>query len=171
MRQGKYWSFLTLLVLALLSPCTSSLGGYYAIQIESLRGLKGVHIWVESLASQIKKDGLTEELIRRDVASQLQVAGIRILSKEEWFDTEGSPYLYVNANVLKLQPTNEYIYSIGISLRQNVYPVRKPIEITGAATWSMGGIIGITSNLNKIRASVKDQIEEFIRVYLSVNPK
>ena len=171
MRQGKYWSFLTLLVLVLLSTCTSSLGGYYAIQVESLRGLKGVYIWVESLASQIKKDGLTEELIRRDVASQLQVAGIRILSKEEWFDTEGSPYLYVSANVLKLQPTNEYIYSIGISLRQNVYPVRKPIEITGAATWSMGGIIGITSNLNKIRASVKEQIEEFIKVYLSVNPK
>jgi hypothetical protein len=84
---------------------------------------------------------------------------------------EGSPFLDVNAHVLKLRATREYIYSVNISFKQTVYPARKPVEITGAATWTIGGIIGITSDLDKIRASVKDQVEDFIQAYLAVNPK
>lgn len=137
----------------------------------SLRGLQGLYVSVEGLSPEIQKDGLTEDLIRRDVESKLRMAGIRPLSKEEWFDVMGSPHLNVNVNALILRETKEYIYSIHLTFRQNVYPVREPILVLGATTWSVGGIIGITHGLDKIRASVRGQVDEFIRAYLSVNPK
>ena len=137
----------------------------------SLRAIEGVYVKVEGLTLEMEKEGLTETLIRRDVESKLQMAGIRTQSKEEWFDVLGSPHLYVNLNCLKLQETKEYIYSIHIAFRQNVYPEREPVLILGATTWSVGDIIGITNRLDKIRASLKNHLDAFIEAYLSVNPK
>jgi hypothetical protein len=167
----KYWGFFLGVILVLLTITSFSLAGQNSIQQESLRDLKGVFISVESLAPEIQKDGLTKDRIRKEVELMLRKAGIKTLSKKEWFDVEGSPCLYVNAHVLKLRSTREYIYSVNISFKQTVYPSRKPVEITGAATWTIGGIIGITADLDKIRASVKEQVEEFIKAYLAVNPK
>ncbi len=166
----KYWGFFSGVILVLLNITSFSLAGQYSIQCESMRDLKGIYVSIERLTSEIRNDGLTENVIRKDVELMLRKAGIKVFSKNEWFDVEGSPCLYVNANVLKLLATREYIYSVNISLKQTVYPIRKPIEISGAATWSIGGIIGITHDLKKIRASVKEQVEEFIKAYLGVNP-
>ena len=171
MNKRKYCCILLIVVLALLNMTSFSFAGDYSIQTESLRDLKGVYVSVESPTPEIQKDGLTEDRIKKDVELMLRMAGIKILSKEEWFDAEGSPSLYVNANVLKLLETREYVYSVNISFKQSVYPVREPMEISGAATWSAGGIVGITPDLDKIRASVKEQVDEFIKAYLSVNPK
>ena len=167
----KYSGFFTIMVLALLNMTSFSFSGDYSLQSESLRDLKGVYVSVESPTPEIQKDGLTEERIKKDVDLMLRMAGIKVLSKKEWFGTEGSPFLYVNTHVLKLRETREYIYSVTISFKQNVYPIRKPMEIPGAATWSIGGIIGITPDLDKIRASVKEQVNEFVKAYLSVNPQ
>ena len=171
MNRRKHFRIITIVIFALLNVTTFSLAGYHSIQRESLRGLKGVYVSVENLTPEIQKDGLTKDRIQGDVELMLRTAGIKILSKEEWFDEEGGPSLYVNANVLKLSATSEYVYSVNISFKQTVYPIRKPMEITGAATWSVGGIVGITPDLGKIRASIKEQVDEFIKAYWSVNPK
>ena len=137
----------------------------------SLRGLEGVYVSVENLDPEIEKDGLGKDLIRKDAVLQLRSAGIKVLSRQRWFDVTGSPYLYVNPHILKLRDTGEYIYSINIALKQNVYPVRESIEILGAATWSPGGIIGITGNMKKIRTSLQEQVKKFIDAYLAENAK
>ncbi len=137
----------------------------------SLRGPEGVYVSVEKLNPEIVKDGLTEELVRKDAELKLKMAGIRVLSKKQWHGVEGSPFLYVYINALKLSETKEYIYSTYIAFRQDVYPVREPIPVLGATTWSVGGVVGITHRLDKIRASVKGQMDQFISAYLSVNQK
>jgi hypothetical protein len=137
----------------------------------SLRGVEGVYVKVEGLTPQMEKEGLKESVIRKDVESALRTAGIRTVSKAKWVDMMGSPHLYVNINCLNLEETKEYIYSIRIAFRQNVYPEREPILILGATTWSVGGVIGITQSIDKIRASLKSRVDEFIKAYLSVNPK
>lgn len=171
MTSKKRCGFLTVILCALLTAAPLSATGSSSIQRESFRGLDGVFVSVERLDPRIERDDLTADQIRADTVSQIRNAGIRVLSKKEWFDTEGSPYLYVNANILKLQETEEYIYSVNISLKQTVYPARNPIEISGAATWSIGGIIGITPHLRTIRDAIRDQVKAFINVYLAVNPK
>jgi hypothetical protein len=165
------WILLITFTLSLLNLSSFVMAYDSKVSRQSLRGLKGIYVFVENLDPQIEKDGLTKNSIKRDVEMMLRKAKIKTLSKGEWFDVTGSPYLYVNANVLKLPDTKEYIYSISIALKQNVYPVREAIEILGAATWSVGGIIGITPSLDKIRASVREQVNKFIKTYLSVNPR
>ena len=167
----KHWILLITFILPLLTLTSPVMASDSQISRESLRGLKGIYISVEKLAPEIEKDGLTVNSIGRDVESMLRKANIKTLSKAEWLDATGSPYLYVNANVLKLPGTKEYIYSVNIAFKQNVYPVREAIEISGAATWSVGGIIGITPSLEKIRASVREQVDKFIKAYLSVNTR
>lgn len=159
------------LVFAILPLSSYALASDTKYNRTSLRGVEGVYVKVEGLTPELEKDGLKQTLIRRDVESELRTAGIRTLSKEKWFDMTGSPHLYVNINCLKLGETKEYIYSIRIAFRQNVYPEREPILILGATTWSVGGVIGITQRIDKIRASLKSRVDEFIKAYLSVNPK
>ena len=159
------------LVSFMLVLSTSAVGSDAKPNRASLRGLEGVYVKVDGLTTEIEKEGLTKALIRKDAESKLRAAGIRTLSKEKWFDLIGSPHLYVNVNCLKLGETKEYIYSIRIAFRQNAYPEREPILILGATTWSVGGIIGITYRFDKIRNSVRGRVDEFIRAYLSVNPK
>ena len=159
------------LVFAMLPFSSQVLASDAKYNRASLRGVEGVYLKVEGLTPQLEKDGLKETLIRRDVESELRTAGIKTLSKEKWSDMTGSPHLYVNINCLKLGESKEYIYSIRVAFRQNVYPEREPILILGATTWSVGGVIGITHRIEKIRASLKSRVEEFIKAYLSVNPK
>ncbi len=169
MAYGVSWATL-LLLLPLLHPCPAY-GADNHMTRQSIRGHRGIYVWVVDLDPRIEKDGLTESLIRADVILKLKRAGIRVLSKEKWFDVVGNPYLYVNANILKLPETKEYIYCIRVSFKQTVYLLKEPIEILGADTWSTGGRIGITPDLRKIRNSINELVDRFISAYLSVNPK
>ncbi|MBW1816497.1 MAG: hypothetical protein JRJ60_04990, partial [Deltaproteobacteria bacterium] len=127
----------------------------------ALRGLKGVSVVVEKLDPAVEKDGLTRDVLRKDTISALRRAGIRVFSRKEWLKASGNPQVYVNANVLKLAETGEYIYTIHIALKENVYLLREPIEIWGATTWTKGGTVGITGRLEKIRTAVKRQVAAF----------
>lgn len=137
----------------------------------ALKGFDAFYVTVERLAPEIEQDGLSVVSIRKDVESQLRSAGIKIVPEKESFDIPGNPCLYVNANVLKLQATGEYIYSINLSFNQNVYSVREPKIILGAGSWSSANVIGITGSLTKIQMSIKNQIDTFIEAYRFVNPR
>jgi hypothetical protein len=130
-----------------------------------------VYISVERVDPEVQRDGLTEKEIETLVRTRLQTNGIGILNRGQWLAEPGNPFLYVHANVFKLSESNEYIYAVRASLKQTVYPVREPIEIIGAATWSAGGSIGITPSLEKIRASIQDQVDRFVAAYRAVNPR
>ena len=158
-------------VCALMLFPPSSLGGDPRFNRNSLKDVESFYVSVEPLAADIEKDGLTQKSIQDDVQMQLRGAGIKTVPEKEAFDVPGNPYLYVNSHVMKLSATKEYIYSIRVSFRQNVYSVREPTIIVGAATWSSANIIGITGNLAKIPTSIKTQVATFIEAYRFVNPR
>ncbi|MBN1276347.1 MAG: hypothetical protein JXA35_02560 [Deltaproteobacteria bacterium] len=137
---------------------------------ESLRGIDAIYVYVEPLSPDIEKLGLNSTILKNDVVVKLESAGIRTMSRDRWLREEGSPYLDVMIRVLALADAKEFIYSIDIAFRQNVYPLRIAVEISGASTWSTGGVIGITPNLEKIRKSLRDQTDLFINSFLSINP-
>lgn len=135
----------------------------------TLKGLKGVHVLVESLKEDIVKAGLNKETIQTDVELKLRLAGIPVLTREECVEEPGSPYLYVIAGVLKSELCG-YIVKLDVEVKQEVRLVRSPAIQKDAATWSVGGF-GRTSDLKGIRECIKDQVDIFINAYLSVNPK
>jgi hypothetical protein len=137
----------------------------------SLSGIKGFSVKVERIDPEIEGDGLRAAVIQSDAEDLLKGLGIRILSRAESLDEAGEPNLYINLNILKLRATNEYIYSIQLAFRQNAYLSRTPIEVLGASTWAPGLVTGITSDLGKIRDSVKGQVQTFGQAFRSVNPK
>jgi hypothetical protein len=137
----------------------------------ALQGLKGVYVSVEKLEADIERDGLTRTALEQDAISALRRGGIKVLTREEWMKEPGNPNLHLNANILKLRETGEYIYAISIALRENVYLTREAIEIPEASSWSKGGVIGITGNLQKIRNSVKAEVEAFVNACRSQNPR
>jgi len=137
----------------------------------SLSGINGFSIRVERIDPEIEGDGLKAAAIQSDAEALLRGLGIKILTKMESLDQPGEPNFYIDLHVVKLKATNEYIYSIKVAFRQNVYLSRAPIEVLAASTWSLGLVTGITPDLRKIRDSVKAQVQSFGEAFRSVNAK
>jgi hypothetical protein len=137
----------------------------------TLRGFPGVYVVVEPLSPQIERDGLTTDQVQKDTELKLRTAGMKVLSKEEFQQTLGKPYLYVNVNIsiLRTQITR-YIFYIRLEFNQEVSLVNSPMTVVPAATWSTGGW-GIDFSLENIRDILRNQVEKFANAYLAVNPK
>jgi hypothetical protein len=137
----------------------------------TLRGFSGVYVVVEPLSPQIESEGLTTDQLQKDIVEKIRTAGIKVLSKEEFFKTPGKPYLYVNASIsiLRTQITR-YIFYIRLEFNQEVSLVKNPETIVPAATWSTGGW-GIDFSLESICGVLRNQVEKFINAYLAMNPQ
>ena len=137
----------------------------------TLKGLQGIRVLVEDVASEIEASGLTKDKLQGNVESQLKKAGITILTEAEVLKTPGEPYLYININAApgKVQP-NLYSYSIDIAVIQNIVLERDPKANTYGITWSTGGV-GITEkdSLNQLGESLVSIIDVFIESFQSAN--
>jgi len=143
---------------------------------ETLAGLKGVSVYVERIKDEVQRAGLEENQIRTDVELRLRQAGVPVLTKQQSFDSAGSPLLDVDVHAVKV--TNEgvesfYIFHVLIELNQSVRLVRKPSLRVHATTWATGGTVGAIAadKLGSIRDIVRDQVDQFINAYLAANPK
>jgi hypothetical protein len=138
---------------------------------ETLRGLPGVTVVIEPLQAAAEQDGLTQRELQAEVERQLQAAGIRVLTQDEWRNTPGSPYLYVNVSALK-KNYGLYAYSIEVCLNQLVSLLRNRDIQEFAETWETRevGTVG-KGRLSTVRDSVAAHVSIFIRDYFSVNPR
>ncbi|MFC1692113.1 hypothetical protein ACFL1R_01245 [Candidatus Latescibacterota bacterium] len=137
-----------------------------------LKDLKGVEVLVEDLKPDIEKDGLSKSSIQTDVELKLRMAGIKVLTEEEWLKEPGTPYLYVSVNSFKKEEEVSYSINIALELNETVCLVRDLTMSCNAVTWSTS-YIGKVGKLkvNEIRDGVKDRVDIFINDYLAVNPK
>jgi hypothetical protein len=145
---------------------------------ESLKGLKGVEVLVEELKPELENYSLTMIQIQSDVESQLRMAGIEILRREENEKIQPlrMPYLYVRINSYKPAWRREvFIFNIEVALNQRVLlpeHSRYPEKPFYAPTWytSSVGAVG-AMNVMDIRDMVKDLADQFVRAYQKANPK
>ena len=137
---------------------------------ETLRDLTGVEVVVEQIPVDAERDGLSTNKLKSYVESQLDGAGIRVLSHEERRTQPGHAYLYVSINTVKTKSI--YSYAIEISLNQTVRLTRHPTIATFAPTWS-AQVTGTTTpeHLNTIQEDVSDFVQAFINDYLAMNPR
>jgi hypothetical protein len=137
----------------------------------SLRGLKGVGVLVEVSGPETVRQSVSDVQLGADAAVRLRIAGIDVLSKEQFLKAPGRPVLCLNVNALKVKTSGRYAYFIDISLKQNVYLERNP-EIDGlqATTWSRK-TAAVVSDLHDIQAKAMELVGDFIDAYISVSPK
>jgi hypothetical protein len=145
----------------------------------TLRGLPGVEVGVEPIPRDGEDRGLTTKAIQIDVELQLRLAGIRVLTDSDVYRpldpagrpssaaTARRPYLYVIVNVFGRN--NTWAYAIEVTLRQDA--VLANGVTAWADTWSVGGVGLAGADLRGVRDVVKDNVNQFINAWLSVNPK
>ena len=138
---------------------------------ETLKGLKGVNVYVVDLKPDIEKDVLRRSSIQTDVEIKLRIAGIKVLTRIESLKEPGDPLLCVNVNSFKTD-VGLYAYSISVELNQYVILERDKNIWCRAVTWH-SAVIGIVGgdNVNRLRDIIKDQVDHFINDYLEMNPK
>jgi Cdc6-like AAA superfamily ATPase len=139
----------------------------------TFRGLKGVGVLVEKLPPEVEQEGLKRDQLQMEVESKLRTAGIKVLTKEEAFNTPGEPFLYININVnIAKTESDIYPYSIDLLLIQKVSLLRDPKLTSYAITWSTGGVGSIGKQiLSQLRENVEAMVDVFIKTYLAENPK
>jgi hypothetical protein len=158
----------------LLSVCMSlviSTGAYAYIthgEEEVLSGLEAVGVKVERLRTEIEQDGLFASTLQSDVELKLRLAGIKVLSEEQWRENPNSPFLYLFVDAFK--HSEGYIYRVQLSLREPVTVLRKGTK-TIATTLRIRDELGIAAHLSEIRDEAQDLVDEFIKAWQNVNRK
>jgi hypothetical protein len=142
----------------------------------TLQGLPGVYVAVEALDPDIQKDGLTKATLRADTELRLRMAGIKVLSREEWAKTQGGPVCYIDVSVVKdigltdVLDFDLYAFEVSVELHQDVALVRDMAVKVLSPTWSTS-YVGFTNTLPRIRTKVTQLVQRFINAYQTVNPK
>lgn len=163
-----------LMALAVVSFALAAEDDEYARS--TLRGLPGVYVAVGGLDPDIQKDGLTKATFKADTEMRLQIAGIKVLSKEEWAKTQGGPVCYVDVSIVKDVGLTDvlnfdlYAFEVSVELHQDVALVRDMAVKVLSPTWS-ASYVGFTNRLPRIRTKVTELVERFINAYRTANPK
>ncbi len=140
---------------------------------ETLRGIKAIFVAIEPIRPEAEKFGLTQDKIRSDVELKLKRVGIKVLSKEEWLKIPGSPRLYININQVYNNQVGAFICDMNVNFNQKVNLTRNPDVSCMATTWwtSATGAVGGKEMEEKVRDTIKDQVDLFLSDHLAVNHK
>ena len=138
-----------------------------------LQDLQGIYLVIEEITFEQEADpGLLEYQLQEDLKRSLRIAGIPVLSAEEWIETPGTPYLYVNVTVAEVAHDHVAAYSITVELHQNVSLSRDPCVTTSSSTWDTGlvNISSIGGLDDDIRKSLATLVEFFVEDFSTANP-
>ena len=137
-----------------------------------LQNLQGIYLVIEEISFEQEEPGLLEYQLEEDLKLGLRIAGIPVLSAEEWIDTPGTPYLYVNVTIANVAHDQLAAYSITLELHQNVALSREPTVTTSSSTWDTG-LVNISSTGlldDEIRRSLGTLVEFFVEDFSTANP-
>jgi hypothetical protein len=132
----------------------------------NLKGISAVGVLIEELPDGAKVLGLSEGMIKTDVELKLRLAGMLVTKMEDALNLPGSPYLYVN---LSLTSGAEAAH-VSVQLRQDATLARNRQSAFGVTTWDIGTVVSHPT-AQGIRNYIKDDCDQFLNDWLSVNPK
>ena len=143
---------------------------------ESLRGLRSVFVSVHQNGPAEGGRGLTDSQIWSEIVLRLQIAGLNILTENEWAKTRGRPYLYLNLTDTSLagQGRNSvgYVCTCSLDLMQEAGLARDPKTIVDACTWSRGAtVVDPTADLLHLRMLIDNLASQFGSAVLAANKK
>jgi hypothetical protein len=135
-------------------------------EVVSLRGIRAVLVGAWDLDDGAKAMGLTKEAIQADVELKLRLAGMRAVTPDEGVKLPGTPMLYVKVAA----PDPALGATVSVQLRQNVLLERNRVSLILIPTWDRT-IVVANPTAQHVRDGIKDSVDEFLKTWLSVNPK
>src|SRR5580765_1920887 len=171
-RYGGPMRYIVMAMILLLTDLDLSMAQARATyERESLAGLPGVVVVVETITPEAQAVGLTEEAIQAAVERILLSSDIRIFLESKTSKVSSHPWLYVQPNIGKGR--EYYFFNVSLRLIQEVSSVNGRQHTMAATTWQ-GNTAGIVNN-NDLNDVILDVIERWTQIFandfLTVNPR
>jgi hypothetical protein len=131
----------------------------------SLKGLGPISLVLEDPGPAAQKYGLTAMRLQNEIRERLQRAGITVRQ-------EADPYLYVQITVLDPGGSLPLVYSIQVTMMQEVaLPRGINAHFQGPTWWQNSvGMAGADRVSQSVSGRVQEFVDQFIKAYQSVNP-
>jgi hypothetical protein len=161
---------IALLLLAPLFVPLRGMNGASKSSRESLTNIVTLEVLIEDLSPESEAAGLSRDQITTDVELRLRKSGIKV--REQGQGVKPTPILYVNAHLVMAQSGGSFVYTINVSVEQDVKVIAND-RFCLASTWSSSklGLVGHDKIARVARDVIGDLVDEFLNDYLSVNPK
>jgi len=138
---------------------------------DTLRGLPGVEVEVESLEQDIERDGLTVAAIHADVEQRLRAAGITVYTSQRANPSDAKAYLYVHVNSVKLPAQGLYAIDLQVHVRQTLKSLVTASNIVDAMTWDQTNVVVVRiQDVARVGEEIQRLVDQFIRDWKAVHP-
>jgi len=157
------------LVTSVLAGLTANSFAKLSHEQKSLSGIETMVVSVSCTAGT-EEAGLKKEDIRKDTATQLEQAGIKIMPEIHRYRL---PHLRIRIKAYKLPRQETFIYNLEVHFLQTVALPRNPETKITATTWELTWLAHAhkTRFVEGIRGNLQLVVKEFIRDYRKANPK
>lgn len=133
-------------------------------QRDTLKGLHGVEVVVESLEAEAEKHGLTKKALQTAVELRLRQHGIKV--------NPGEPFLYIHVNAFVNEAFSFSVVTIRVKFVQPAVLLLNPKIRAYVITWQYANtFLYSLDKLRGVRENVLDFVDKFINDYLAANPK
>jgi len=158
-----------ILVTYVLAGLTANSFAKLGHEQKSLIGIERIVVSVSCTEEVAKETGLKKEDIRKDIATRLEQAGIKIIPEYMY----GPPRLHIRIKAYKLPRQETFIYNLEIHFLQKVALPRNPETKITATTWEITWLAHAHKArfVEKIRVNLRIMVKEFIGDYRKANPK
>jgi hypothetical protein len=161
-----------LVTVAMLSGTATDAAGQMFMPTgrNTLRGLPGVEVVVESLEPEIERAGLTAVAIRADVVGVLQAGGVRVYASQHENPSPAKPYLYVLVNALTLPRRGGHAVGVQVHLRQSLVSAVTSSNIVNAMTWDAHTVlVARPGGLRLVRVEIQMFVKQFVADWAAVH--
>jgi hypothetical protein len=149
----------TLVLVAGIAP-NASAQMFISTGRDTLRGLPGVEVVVESLEQDLERDGLTRMAIQADVEGRLGAAGIAVYRSQKENPSAAKAYLYVQVDGVRLPTQDLHAIGVQVQLRQTLQSRITASNIVDAMTWDAHTVAVVRiSEVVRARVTIQEYIE------------
>jgi hypothetical protein len=141
-----------------------------AAERATLKGLGDLRLAVANLSPGVEAQGLKKKELQAMLEQRLRAAGIRVLADGE--RARGMPTLFLNLILADADDAQTaLIYSLDLTLSQEVRLVRAQNIRLSTTTWRTPGAVGIVEvdKLATLRDASSQAIDTFIAAYRAAN--
>jgi hypothetical protein len=139
----------------------------------TLVGLTGVHVVVADVDGQGEGVGLGSRNLQVELEQQLRKAGLRALGASEALKSASRPTLELRLQLGRAREDPPlYLYSVELSLRQQIQLARNRTIESFAVTWSDPPAVGLVdgARLSLVRDAIRAKVAQFVAAWQAANP-
>jgi hypothetical protein len=157
------------IVAAALMAATAFAQQFVATGRDTLRGLPGVELVVETAQPELAGRGLNPAAIRADVERRLRAGRVTVFSSQTENPSAAKAYLYVHVNALELPGRAGYAVAVQVHLRQTVRSTVTSSQIVNAMTWESHNVVAVPPDgLPAVREEIGSYVDGFVRDWQAV---